>query len=87
MQPVIENVLTLKVMGTLRSSVECLNLDTYFSSLKTFDITYHEVFSSVWQQLTILLPKLKHLTTLCIRTSQTSEFTSVKSDMLVSLAR
>ena len=83
---VIENVLTLKIMGTLRSSVKCLNLDTYFPSLKTLDVTSHEVFSSVRPQLTISLPKLKHLTTLCIRTSQTSEFTSVKPDMLVSLA-
>ena len=86
MQPVIESVLTLKIMGTLRSSVKCLNLDTYFPSLKTLDVTSHEVFSSVWQQLTISLPKLKHLTTLCIHTSQTSDFTSVKPDMLVSLA-
>ena len=83
---VLENVLTFKIMGTLRSSVESLNLDTYFPSLKTLDVTSHEVFSSVRQQLTISLPKLKHLTTLCIRTSQTSEFPSVKSDMLVSLA-
>ena len=66
MRPVIENVLTLKIMGTLRSSVEGLNLDTYFPSLKTLDVTSHEVFSSVWQQFTISLPKLKRLTTLCI---------------------
>ena len=86
MHPVIENVLTLKIMGTLRSSAEGLHLDTYFPSLNTLDVTSHEVFSSVWQQFTISLPKLKHLTILHIRTSQTSKFTSVQPDMLVSLA-
>ena len=83
MRPVIENVLTLKIMGTLRSSVEGLNLDTYFPSLNTLDVTSHEVCSSAWQQLYTSLPKLDYLTTLHIRTSQTSEFTL---DMLVSLA-
>ena len=85
-QPITEDLLALKIMGTLSYGVEGLNLDIYYPYLNTLDVTSHEDFSLVWQPLSTSLPKLDRLTTLLIHTSHANTFGSVKSDILLSIS-